>query len=270
MITPTLPLLLEPDDLQPLLDRKDLLIIDVCQPSLYQQLHIPGAVHVSPAELVSGTPPAPGKLPDLARLKALFSRVGLGADKHVIAYDDEGGGWAGRLLWTLDVLGHHHYSYLNGGIHAWKNEGHPVTNEIPRITASDFNPVIDNSLVIDAETLKAGLAEKKIIVWDARTAEEFNGSKKTALRNGHMPGAVHLDWLDTMDRANNYRLLPLTELREKLQKLGITQDTHVVTHCHTHHRSGLTYLIGKLLQLNIRAYDGSWSEWGNRIDTPVV
>ena len=65
-------------------------------------------------------------------LTAWFSEVGLTPDKHVISYDDEGGGWAGRLIWTLDVLGHRNYSYLNGGIHSWLAAGLPTAQGMGR------------------------------------------------------------------------------------------------------------------------------------------
>jgi len=64
-------------------------------------------------------------------------------------------------------------------------------------------------------------------------------------------------------------LLPLSELSKKVTALGITPDKKVITHCLSHHRSGLSYLVGKALDLSIRAYDGSWSEWGNHADTPI-
>src|SRR5690606_29560899 len=108
----------------------ELLIVDLCQPQHWQQIHVPGAIHVNPSELVSGIPPASGSLPPLGQLRALFARISYSADKHIVAYDDEGGGWAGRFLWTLELIGHRHYSYLNGGLHAWYREGHPVTREV--------------------------------------------------------------------------------------------------------------------------------------------
>jgi thiosulfate/3-mercaptopyruvate sulfurtransferase len=44
----------------------------------------------------------------------------------------------------------------------------------------------------------------------------------------------------------------------------------VITHCQSHHRSGLSYMVGRLLGFaNIRAYHGSWGEWGNRDDLPI-
>jgi len=55
-----------------------------------------------------------------------------------------------------------------------------------------------------------------------------------------------------------------------LAELGIAGDKTIVTHCQTHHRSGFTYLVGKLLGFpRLKAYPGSWSEWGNTLDTPI-
>ena len=74
---------------------------------------------LSLSKLLSGLVPAAGKLAPLDHLESLFSQLGYqGNNQHIIVYDDEGGGWAGRFIWTLDVIGHTNYSYLNGGIHA--------------------------------------------------------------------------------------------------------------------------------------------------------
>lgn len=264
-----LPLIIEPEQLEGMLGEPDLLIVDLCQPAVYRQIHVPGAIHVNPAELVRGIPPATGKLPEQKQLAALFSRIGFTRDKFVVAYDDEGGGWAGRFLWTLDIIGHSRYAYLNGGLHAWRNEGHPLQSGIVEPQSTDIDPAIDRSAAVDLSEILTQLADEDFVVWDARSAEEYHGVRRGALRNGHIPGAVNLDWLDTMDRSRNLRLLPLEQLRDRLEQLGITQDKKIVTHCQSHHRSGLTYLIGKALGYNIKAYDGSWSEWGNLPDTPV-
>ena len=136
-------------------------------------------------------------------------------------------------------------------------------------TSPDYKVAINRQVIAELQEVLDGITDPDTIIWDARTAQEFAGNKQTALRNGHIPGAVNLDWLDTMDKSNHLRLLPLPELEEKLAQLGVTKQKCVTTHCQTHHRSGLTYLIGKALGLNIKAYDGSWSEWGNLPDTPV-
>lgn len=265
----TLDLIIEAKQLEACLNSSDLLIVDLSQAQTYAQLHVPGAVHINPSELVCGIPPAVGKLPALEQLNTLFARIGYSPDKHIVVYDDEGGGWAGRFIWTLDVIGHAAYSYLNGGIHAWAKEGHPVTTDVPQIISTKPNLTIHHDVIASMEDVISSLEDSNIKVWDARSAEEYSGSKLTAQRNGHIPGAVNLDWLHTMDKDRNLRLLPLEELQTKLSSLGIHPGNTIITHCQTHHRSGLTYLIAKALGYDVLAYDGSWSEWGNHPDTPI-
>lgn len=263
-------LILEPDELEAMLGSSDLLIVDLCQPQNWRQAHIAGAVHVTPTELVSGIPPASGSLPPLGQLRALFARIGYAPHKHIVAYDDEGGGWAGRFLWTLDVIGHKRYSYLNGGLYAWYHEKHPVTAEVGDVKPNtNLNIALDPAAIADLDTVRAAIGKPGIKIWDARSREEYLGLRSSSLRAGHIPGAVNLDWLDLMDRSRNLRLLPEAELRAKLAAIGIESGDTIITHCQSHHRSGLTWLVAKALGFPAKAYHASWGEWGNRDDTPI-
>ncbi|MBE0482401.1 MAG: sulfurtransferase [Bacterioplanes sp.] len=267
---PELGLLIEPETLAAHLTSSNLLIIDQSSQDTYRQHHVPGAVHVDFKRLQLGVAPTPGALPSLDALSTLFSEIGLTPDTHVIAYDDEGGGWAGRLIWILDCIGHTRYSYLNGGIHAWLQAG-LATEQEEHVAASSHYEVTElhDGFSLTKEDILQRLGRPDFAIWDARSAAEYSGEKVISARGGHIPGAIHFEWTAGMDKERGLRVLDLEVFRTQLQQLGLNQEQEIVTHCQTHHRSGFTYLVGKLLGFNIKAYAGSWSEWGNDPNTPI-
>lgn len=264
------PLLLEPEDLQALLGQSELLIIDQSKAETYRAAHVPGAVHLDFKDLQLGQKPTPGALPSLEQLSIVFSNLGLTPEKHVIAYDDEGGGWAGRLIWALDMIGHKHYSYLNGGIHAWLKSGMPCeTGETPA-TPSDYSVTeLQSDYSLTKDEIIARLGADDFAIWDARSEKEYTGEKVVSARGGHIPGAVNYEWTRGMDPDRAMRIRDLSAFETLLNDMGLTQDKEIITHCQTHHRSGYTYLVGKILGRNMKAYAGSWAEWGNDENTPV-
>ena len=243
-------------------------VVDVFNASQQDHAFIPGSYYLPTAALIDGRLPAPGKLPPKSQLEAIFGSIGYEPQHTIVVSDHEGGGWAGRLAWTLDVIGHDKWLYLDGGIHAWVADGLPVTDR--PMQATETQPVleIDHGPIVTVDELKITHNQENVVVWDVRSREEFLGIRPTAQRNGHIPGAVNIDWLNLMDHERALRLR--SDLPELLESQGITKDRQVITHCQTHHRSGLSFMVARLLGYpSIRAYDGSWSEWGNRTDTPI-
>lgn len=270
MATPILPLLLEPEILTPLIFDPQLLIVDLSKPKTFAQYHIPQAIHLNYPEIVHIEKPIMGLLPDNDQLSSVLSAIGLTQDKHVIAYDDEGGGKAARLLWTLDVLGHTQFSLLNGGLHAWINEGHETQQNVRAAAASAYRASAGSNGITNMEYILNHLQDPSIRLLDARSAEEFNGSKKFAEKAGHIPGAVNMDWLQIMDTNKNLRFKTDEQLKTMLSSLGIFEDQEIIVYCQSHHRSALTYIMLKHLGYpNIKGYPGAWSEWGNASHTPV-
>jgi thiosulfate/3-mercaptopyruvate sulfurtransferase len=267
----SLPLLLESALLQEHLQDPNICLVDLCKAQTYQQAHIPGALHLEYPQIVAIDKPVMGLLPSVDHLQSIVKQLGINNNTHVVAYDDEGGGCASRLLWTLDYLGITSYSLLNGGLHAWLDEQRQCESQpSPLPEAGDVTININPGVVADSEYILERLQDERFAILDARSTEEFTGRKKLAARAGHIPGAVNLDWLLLMDQNRKLRLKPPEELRLMLGSLEVTAQKEVIVYCQSHHRSALSYIALKSLGYeHIRGYPGSWSDWGNRDDTPV-
>ncbi len=270
-----LPLIIEPSELQAALEKQEsaqepLLILDLGKRDTYQQAHVPGAISVAPGDIQLGTKPAPGLLPTQQQLSILFSRLGLTHDTHVVVYDDDGGPWAGRMIWVLDSIGHKNYSFLNGGIHAWLAEQRPIESQENTAAATHFEvESIDESVSITQTQLLSAIEEGSVQIWDARSLKEYTGEKAVSARGGHLPGAVSYEFSLALDSDNHLKLRDLNVIRQELAAIGINGEQSLVSHCQTHRRSGLTYVIAKALGWQMRAYDGSWAQWGNDPSMPI-
>ncbi len=161
--------LLEPSELAAM-SRDKVILVQVTSAELFAQAHIPGAVLVTPQELVCGIPPASGKLPALADLETLFTRIGYQPDCKIIAFDDEGGGWAGRFLWTLDIIGHYNWAYLDGGLHAWHGAGMELAKgPCSAMGTGAANVTIDTAPIAEIPDVMAALKDSQQLIGDVRS-----------------------------------------------------------------------------------------------------
>ncbi|MCQ4240326.1 rhodanese-like domain-containing protein [Stutzerimonas stutzeri] len=264
----SLPLVIEPAELVERLEAPELILVDLTSPSRYAEGHLPGARFVDPRSTQRGQPPAPGLLPEKAHLEDLFGALGHRPDAVYVVYDDEGGGWAGRFIWLLDVIGHHRYHYLNGGLHAWLAEQRSLSLDVPAAIKANASLSLDSAPIATRDYIESRLGAEDLVIWDARSPQEYRGEKALTARAGHIPGAINFEWTAAMDPARALRIRE--DIAEQLQALGISPDKEVITHCQTHHRSGFTYLLAKALGYpRVKGYAGSWGEWGNLPDTPI-
>ena len=267
-------LLIEAEDLLPHLGHEKLRIVDLSRSSVHEQLHIPHAIHLKPKLLLRQEEQATGLLPDQAGLEALIRHLNISPEHHLVAYDDEGGAWAGRLIWNLHCLGFENASLLNGGIHAWLGAGLPTSSEAEPVQPvgqlAQVNLAQKNRHQIAYAQLLEKVQNKAVQIWDCRTEDEYTGLRLAARRGGHIPGALHFEWSTALNRENHLKLHPLQHTQQRLEQLGFNINEPVVVYCQSHHRSGLAYILGRLLGWEIQAYDGAWSEWGNRPDSPVI
>lgn len=267
-----IPMIVSPEWLFENLSMENLVLVDVGKIGIYEQAHLPKAAHLNYNALLLNKPPIANLPPEKATIEAIIQSLGIEKNSIVIAYDDEGGGRASRFLWTLALANHSKMALLDGGIHAWLELDFPYETEpYQRERSSYVVEQLNSDVIIDGDELLANYQSEQLVIWDTRSAGEFTGCTITAKHCGHIPGAVNYSWDNSFDLNNNNRLREPTAIKSELESLGISAEKTVIVHCQTHHRSSFAWVLARHLGYkNVRAYAGSWAEWGNRDDTPVT
>jgi len=237
----------------------------------FEAAHVPGAVFFDIDATADRTTTLPHMLPTAEQFGAAVGALGIGNGDRVVVYDVRGVVSAARVWWTFRAFGHDAIAVLDGGLRAWRAEGRPVESGPGRPTPRPFTARRRPELVRDVEAMRANIGTRAAQVLDARSAGRFAGTEpepRAGLRGGHIPGSLNLPY-ETLYRPDG-TLKPPDELRGIVTAAGIDLGRPVVTTC----GSGVTasvlalalYLIGRH---DVAVYDGSWSEWGSRSDTPV-
>ncbi|WP_342549526.1 sulfurtransferase [Paenibacillus sp. FSL P2-0089] len=257
----------------------------------YQQEHIPGAIYLdlkldlsSPVSEHGGRHP----LPDPEVLAARLSKLGIGNDTRIVAYDDENGMNAARLWWLLRYLGHEQVFILEGGFSQWKEGKYPVTDHQPVRVPSTFTANVQPQMLAGVEEVRE-VSEKTVnnagaesesdvnvadavpalpVLIDSRANDRYHGQNETLDPvGGHIPGAVNYFWKDTQNLDGSFK--SAEQLEEHFA--GLDKDREIIVYC----GSGVTacpnvLALEKAGYTNVRLYAGSWSDWISYEDNPVA
>ncbi len=247
------------------ISNKNLVIIDLREEKEYQKGHIKGAVNIPGLQNLFEKDD--WMMPKLDYLKKLFSNAGIDKDTLVVAYDNGDFFWSARLYWILEVLGHHNVGISKYAYGKEMIKTLPISKTTTKNKPKDFIPRVDDSQIETKLSTLMSIGKKTIV--DGRAKEHFEGKESISKRYGHIPTAKNYACTNNFQVSGNGNYMKEFDELAKIYK-NIPKDKEIILYCQGGAESALNYIVLKELGYKASIYDGSWKEWGNDANVPIV
>lgn len=241
----------------------------------FNNKHIPNARFFDIDQISDKKSSLPHMLPDEDYFSKMVSSLGIKNDDTVIVYDNSIFFSSARAWWMFKIFGHENIRIIDGGLKAWINSGGPSSNEKSQTKETAYVANKKNLKLYDTiGNIMSDLeSEKNKIVIDARGEDRFFAKVKeprAGIKSGHIPSSLNIPISSIIDKNTNC-LKSIDEINEIFTTIGLTdKNSELVMTCGSGVTAcGLALAANSLGFKNVKVYDGSWSEWGSREDTPV-
>jgi thiosulfate/3-mercaptopyruvate sulfurtransferase len=240
----------------------------------YEAGHLPGAVFFDLDASSDQASPLPHMLPDAGAFAKRMASLGLAETDALIVYDGSGVNLsAPRVWWMFRAFGHPRVAVLDGGSEKWRREARPLERGVPPPPAPGrFTARLDPDAVLDLAAVQSALSQATAQIVDMRSAGRFAGTEpepRAGLRGGHIPGSRSLPFTELVNPDGT--LLPSDRLRNRVVAAGIDLSRPVVATCGSGTSAcALIHALHLIGHERVALYDGAWTEWGGRQDTPVA
>ena len=238
----------------------------------FRAAHIPGARFFDIDAIADDETDLPHMVPTPGRFARMAAALGIGNDSSCVFYDQKGLMSAARGWWMLGLFGHDRAAVLDGGLPKWRAEGRRIeTGDPGPATPAKFRPDFRPARLRGIGDILDNVTSQEALVLDARAGPRFRAEvpePRPGMRSGHIPGSVNLPFGELL--AADQTMLPPEVLRAHFAAVGVDGGRPVITSC----GSGVTATVLTLAMVQAgfshgAVYDGSWTEWGGRPDTPV-
>ncbi len=244
-------------------------IIDARTAMDYAKGHLSNSINIELGEFVRSKGGLPAMCPSERHMTDMLGKKGISNDDCLVLYDNFGGLFTGRLLWTLEHFGHDNIRIFDGSIKLWRDAGEEFVKSVPKPPRTEFRTEHYESNLATKEWITSHISDPHVAFLDVRKPGEYSGKVAFGRRGGHIPGAVHVHWVEAIDPSSG-RFKPASVLRQVYESKGIVPSKEIATYCWMGMRASHGYMILRLLGYpRVRMYDSSFSEWGDMDECAV-
>jgi thiosulfate/3-mercaptopyruvate sulfurtransferase len=241
---------------------KAMVVIDVQATDVYAKQHIQGAINI-PHKSLYKTGPVEGQFLSTDELASIFGKKGVSNTSKIIVYDDGSQKYNSRVWWVLKYLGATDVTLLHKEAGQMEAARVPMTATSVTLKATAFTPTINPAMDIDMASVKALSTNTNVLLLDVREPDEYNGIDKDKKSQGHLPGAVLMNFKEVLTATGAYKTKE--EIIATAAKFGATPEKEIVVYCQTGIKAAVMYIALKEIAgfPNVKLYAGAYAEWAS-------